>query len=68
MSNGKELFRYCGSVSLHGDIISHKWSGQTYAASEQQARVNLAYQFKKAVGLINAVPVKLNGKIMKVKK
>lgn len=56
----KQRYVYAGPVEdLFGKILSHHWSGQTFAVSPAKAATNLAYQFKKQMGLIPAVKVKL---------
>lgn len=60
---GKSVYSYCGAVTSFGNILSNRWSGCTCAASEEKARNNLAFQFRKQMGLILAVPISLPGKI-----
>lgn len=58
------LYSYCGPVLEFDKIVAMNWSGQTYAASEAKARVNLAYQFKIANGRVPRTKVSLPGKIV----
>ena len=53
----------CGAVTSFGPILSNRWTGRTCAVSEEKARNNLAFQFKKQMGLVLAVPVSLPGKV-----
>ena len=63
---GKRKFAYCGGVSSYGQILSNRWEGQTYAQSEGKARSNLTYQFRKHMGLVQGVPIRLTGKILEI--
>lgn len=64
---GKCLYSYCGAVTSFGTILSNRWTGHTCAVSEEKARNNLAFQFKKQMGLVLAVPVSLPGKVERQK-
>lgn len=59
---GRQKYTYNGAVYCYNDIVSHNWSGQTFAMSEKQAASNLAFQFKKLMGYIPSTPVRLAGK------
>lgn len=61
---GKRRYDYCGAVVCFGSILSHKWAGSTFAVSEEKARSNLTYQFKKQMGLVSEVPVVLPGQLI----
>jgi len=58
----RQKYTYKGAVYCYNDIVSHNWSGQTFARSERQAATNLAFQFKKFMGYIPSTPVRLAGK------
>jgi len=58
----KQKYTYQGAVYCYGDVVSSNWSGQTFALSEKQAASNLAYQFKRIMGYVPDVPVRLAGK------
>lgn len=60
----KQRYSYCGAVSSYGQILSNKWQAHTYAESESKARNNLAYQFRKHMGLVQSVPIKLTEEII----
>lgn len=44
-------------------IISNNWTGETMAVSEAKARANLAYRFKKMMGLAASAKITLPGTI-----
>ncbi len=41
------LYRYEGAVTQFGNIINPYWEGGTLAESEDKARSNLMFQYKK---------------------
>ena len=43
--------------------VEHYWTGETTASSEKKARSNLAYQYKKEMGLIPQTKVSITGKL-----
>ena len=59
----KYRYAYEGPVLCMDRLVSSKWSGETVAVSEKQARNNLAYQFKKKAGLSPSAKVTLVGKL-----
>lgn len=61
-----EKYNYEGPVMEFDRCVSTKWKGTTYAASEQKARNNLAYQFKKQNNRGASTRITLPGKIMVV--
>lgn len=54
---------YEGPVYEFDKLISEKWRGETVAKSEKQAKVNLAYQYKKKTGRKPTSKISLPGKI-----
>ena len=40
-------YEFVGAVYLFNQLIAPNWYGQTYAVSEEKARSNLEYQYKK---------------------
>lgn len=56
-------YRYTGCVKSFDKIISDNWTGETMAVSEAKARTNLAYRFKKLMGLAANAKISLPGKI-----
>jgi hypothetical protein len=59
----RKLYCYRGPVTLLGRPVANNWTGSTLAASPQKARSNLAYQFKKQMGLIPSVSITLAGDV-----
>ena len=43
--------------------VEHYWTEETTAASEKKPRSNLAYQYKKEMGLIPQTKVSITGKL-----
>lgn len=60
--------KYCydGPVMEFDRLVASNWKGETIAPSEQKARSNLAYQYKKSNNRIAGTKVTLPGKIMMV--
>lgn len=56
-------YTYDGPVMEFDTCISNRWHGTTYAASEQKARSNLTYQFKKKNNRIAGTRITLPGKL-----
>lgn len=56
-------YSYDGPVEEFGICVARRWTGSTYAVSENKARSNLAYQYKKQNNKIPATKVTLPGKI-----
>lgn len=54
---------YNGPVMAFGTCVADRWKGETIAPSEQKARNNLAYQFKKTNNRIAGTKIILPGKI-----
>ena len=54
---------YDGPVKEFDVIVSNRWRGSTYAVSEEKARNNLAYQYKKAHGKTASTKITLPGKL-----
>lgn len=59
-------YLYEGPVLEFDRIIANHWSSSTLASSEQKARSNLAYQFKKQTGKIPATKITLPGTIKRL--
>lgn len=55
----KAGYRYTGSVKLYDHVLETNWKGYTRAVSPEQAKSNLAYQFKKTNGLLPSVRITL---------
>ena len=56
-------YSYNGPVKEFNDVIVSRWSGTTYAVSENKARSNLAYQAKKQFNRAKDTKITLPGKI-----
>lgn len=58
-------YTYEGPVMNNfNQLITNKWSGETYANTDRKAVSNLSYQFKKEHGLLQTAKVKLLNKPM----
>lgn len=57
---------YDGPVLIFDKIATDHWHGETMAPSENRARTNLAYQFKKKHDLVPGAKVNLPGQIKKI--
>lgn len=54
---------YDGPVMEFNRCIADHWQGETFAMSEQKAKSNLTYQFKKANSRIAGTKISLPGKL-----
>ena len=63
MDGSKHLYVYNGPVMEFETCIAHMWKASTYAISEEKARSNLAYQFKKQNNRNPNAKIILPGKI-----
>lgn len=59
-------FIYKGPVMSFGKCVSNCWEGETMAETEQKAKSNLAYQYKKKCGLCASAKVTLPGDVKQV--
>lgn len=59
-------YSYKGPVMEFDRLIAEDWYGETMAVSEQKARSNLIYQFKKNNSRIVGTRITLPGKIKTV--
>lgn len=57
-------YSYEGPVYEFERCIAERWSGSTYAVSEEKARCNLAYQFKKQYNYSPRTKISLPGRII----
>jgi hypothetical protein len=62
----KNLYFYDGPVMEFDKRINDRWQGSTYAVSENKARCNLAYQYKKSHNRVAGSKITLPGKLMLV--
>ena len=58
-----EVYSYRGPVMVFDRCVENYWCGETTASSEKKARSNLAYQYKKEMGLIPQTKVSITGKL-----
>ena len=53
-------YTYNGPViNNSGQVITTRWTGETYANTDKKAKSNLGYQFKKEHGLMQTAKIKL---------
>lgn len=57
-------YSYDGPVMQFENCIANHWRASTYAASENKARNNLAYQFKKQNNQLPGARITLPGKLI----
>ena len=57
-------YSYDGVVKEFDTIISNRWHGSTYAASEKKARNNLIYRYKREHGKSPDSKITLPGKLV----
>lgn len=55
---------YDGPVLSFGKVVEDRWWAETSAVSEEKARSNLAYRWKKQHGKIAATKITLPGKLL----
>lgn len=67
MNNTKQCYEYDGPVYFFNNMLTPRWSCQTYAVSEARARSNLEYRFKCAAGLQKYAKITLPGKLTIIK-
>lgn len=60
----QELHKYIydGPVLKFDTCVTNHWKGETMAPSEQKARSNLTYQFKRQNNLVPGTKITLPGK------
>lgn len=58
-----KVYSYRGPVMVFDKCVEYYWTGETTASSEKKARSNLAYQYKKEMGLIPQTKVSITGKL-----
>lgn len=62
----RHKYRYSGPVMEFDRLICSKWEGETIASTEEQARSNLAYQFKKEANRSKNAKITLHGELKKL--
>lgn len=63
MDRCKHFYAYDGPVMEFNVCIANHWKASTYAVSEEKARSNLVYQFKKQNNRNANTKITLPGKI-----
>lgn len=56
-------YAYDGPVMRFKDCVESRWKAETMALSEQKARNNLTYRWKKLNGYVAGCKIELPGKI-----
>lgn len=56
-------YKYNGPVYSFGTCIANRFKAETVATSEEKARSNMAYQFKKKYGYTRNTNILLTGKM-----
>ena len=54
-------FKFTGTVLKYDTPICQEWSAETTAPTPQKALANLKFRFRKAYGLVAAIPIALVG-------
>lgn len=62
-------YEYNGAVfrSSPSRCVAQNWKAKTYAISEEKAKTNLSYQYKKQHGLVPGVKITLPDEVREVK-
>lgn len=58
------IYLYDGPIMHYNKLVSNRWVGETRAISENKARSNLQYQFKKDNNMMAATKITLAGKVV----
>ena len=59
-------YTYSGPVMEFDNCIEHCWKASTFAASENKAKSNLAYQYKKKNNKLRNTKITLPGKLVAI--
>lgn len=59
----KHRYEYHGPVKIFDRLVAENWHGETIAESEEKAKSNLAYQYKKSHNLTARSKVILPDKV-----
>lgn len=62
---GMNVYEYDGPVMEDGGYHLRRWKASTVAPTEQKARANLIYRFKKDNGIFMGAHISLPGKFTK---
>lgn len=60
-------YTYDGPVMEFNTCVTDRWFTSTYAVSEEKARSNMSYQYKKYNNRVSNTKIMLPGKIVLVK-
>lgn len=66
MRKALNKYEFVGAVYIFNKMVAPHWYGQTYAVSEEKARSNLEYQYKKKHGYLPNANIHLSGDLMLV--
>lgn len=66
MQEGYHKYVYDGPVMMFNTLVTDRWKGETIAPSENKARSNLTYQFKRQNNRVAGSRFILPGKIKMV--
>lgn len=61
-----ERYKYSGPVKAFDRTVNDNWTGETMAVSEEKARSNLAFRYKKETGRAASSKITLPGKLVKI--
>lgn len=64
-NNLMNMYYYEGPVMIFGTCVANNWKSSTCAESENKAKNNLAYQYKKQNGKCPNAKITLPGKLRK---
>lgn len=61
-----QRYDYEGPVMAFHQCLNPKWKASTVAVTETKAKANLAYQYKRRMGLSPQSKITLSGKVLPV--
>lgn len=64
MESVRKVYTYDGPVMEFENCIARRWTGKTYAVSEQKARSNLTFQFKRQYNKPAGSKITLPGRVI----
>lgn len=59
-------YSYEGPVMCFNTCVNGRWKASTYAVSEEKARNNLTYQYKKSNNYVRNAKITLPGRVVMV--
>lgn len=63
MTKETQVYEYTGAVKNFNTVVAHSWKASTSAPTEQKARSNIIYQYKRKQGLMPSAKITLEGKL-----